>query len=197
MDKEYIKSVDDIKLRHRLVARLRSGEVLMIPSDTVYGLSCRADSHQAVNRIFAIKKRDKSHPLIILVSSLSMAKKYCYINYHQKIVLKKIWSSEQPTSVLLKHREFLAKEVTAGSPYLAVRLPKSDFLRKMIRVLAVPMVSTSANLSSQPVISGEAAERHFQKGSRPDLVLIGGRNKSKASRLVRIDDNGIVKILRK
>jgi len=85
----------------------------------------------------------------------------------------------------------------ANSPYLAVRLPKSDFLRKMIRVLAVPIVSTSANLSGQSVISGEAAEQHFQKGIRPDLVLIGGRNNLKASKLVRVDEQGGIEILRK
>jgi len=197
MDKEYLKSADDVKLRRRLVARLRSGEVLMMPSDTIYGLSCRADRDKAVNRIFAIKKRDQSHPLIILVSSLSMAKKYCYLNSRQEIILKKIWASERPTSVLLKHRGLLAKEVVANSPYLAVRLPKSDFLRKMIRVLAVPIVSTSANLSGQSVISGEAAEQHFQKGIRPDLVLIGGRNNLKASKLVRVDEQGGIEILRK
>ncbi|MBN2884926.1 L-threonylcarbamoyladenylate synthase [Patescibacteria group bacterium] len=197
MDKEHLKSVDDMKLRHRLVARLRSGEVLMMPSDTIYGLSCRADSSEAVNRIFTIKKRGKGYPLIILVSSLSMAQKYCHINTQQKIVLKKIWSSERPTSVLLRHRGLLVKEVTANSLYLAVRLPKSDFLRKMIRALAVPIVSTSANFSGQPVISGEEAEQYFYKGVGPDLVLIGKPNKLKASKLVRIDEKGFVEVLRK
>ncbi|MCF7860379.1 Sua5/YciO/YrdC/YwlC family protein [Patescibacteria group bacterium] len=197
MDKEFLKSTDDIKLRRRLVARLRSGVVLMLPSDTIYGLSCRADNRQALRRIFIMKKRNKSYPLIVLVSSLNMAKKYCYINSAQEGVLKKIWSCARPTSVLLKHRGILPKEVMAGSPYLAVRLPKSDFLRKMIRALAVPITSTSANLSGQPVINGEEAEEHFKERVRPNLVLIGGHNKLKASKLLRIDDKGLIEILRK
>jgi L-threonylcarbamoyladenylate synthase len=196
MDKEHLKSIDDVKLRHRLVVRLMSGEVLMMPSDTIYGLSCRADNSKAVSRVFSIKKRDKSFPLIILVSSLNMAKKYCNINTHQEIVLKKIWASQRPTSVLLKHRNLLVKGVTAGSPYLAVRLPKSDFLRKIIKALAVPIVSTSANFSGQAVINSEEAEKYFHQKIRPDLVLISEPNKSKASKLISLDDKGYIKILR-
>jgi L-threonylcarbamoyladenylate synthase len=197
MDKEFLNSIDDVNLRRRLVARLRSGEVLMLPSDTIYGLSCRADNLLAIEKIFAIKKRDRNKPLIILVSSISMAKKYCFINSKQTEVLKKIWTGKRPTSVLLKHRGLLPKEISTSSPYLAVRLPKSDFLRKMIRVLAVPLVSTSANLSGQKVLDGDLAWCKFKKKPRPDLVLFGGRNAKLASRLLFLNVDGSQKVLRK
>ena len=197
MDKEFLQSIDDVNLRRRLVARLRSDEVLMLPSDTIYGLSCRADSRVAIKRVFAIKKRDKNKPLIILVSSISMAKKYCFINSKQIEVLKKIWTEKRPSSVLLKHRGLLPKEISVSSPYLAVRLPKSDFLRKMIRALAMPLVSTSANLSGQKVLDADSAWKKFKKEPRPSLILFGGKNSKEASKLLRLNYNGGQETLRK
>jgi len=197
MDKDFLNSVDDINLRHRLVARLKSGEVLMIPSDTIYGFSCRADDALAVNKIFAIKKRDKKKPLIILVSSLSMAKKYCFINSRQAEILKKIWLHNRPTSVLLKHRGILPQEISVFSPYLAVRLPKSDFLRKMIRELSVPLVSTSANISGEAVLDANLAWQKFKREPRPNLILFGGKNNKLASKLLLLNERGDQEILRK
>ncbi|MDD2680896.1 MAG: L-threonylcarbamoyladenylate synthase [Patescibacteria group bacterium] len=197
MDKEFLHSDDDFNLRRRLVARLRSGEVLMLPSDTIYGLSCRADNLRAIKKIFAIKKRDKNKPLIILVSSLQMARKYCFINSKQAEILQKTWSGSRPTSVLLKHRGILPKEISISSPYLAVRLPKSDFLRKMIRVLAVPLISTSANLSGQKVLDGTLAWKKFKKEPRPDLILFGGKNSKLASKLLLLNNDGSQEVLRK
>lgn len=197
MDKDFIQSTNDINLRRRLVARFRLAEVLMIPSDTIYGLSCRADNLKAIRKVFAIKRRDKNKPLIILVSSLNMAKKYCHINSKQAEVLKKIWSNKRPTSVLLKHREILPKEITASSPYLAVRLPKSDFLRKMIRELTVPLVSTSANFSGQELLDAESAWQKFKKIPRPDLILFGAKNSKRASKLLKLNSDGSQEVLRK
>jgi len=188
---------DDSLLRHQLVARLRKGEVLMLPTDTIYGLSCRADKETAITRIFNIKRRDRGKPLLVLVSSLSMASKFCRINKRQSNNLKTIWQSRRPSSVLLPHRGLLPQSLTAGSSELAVRLPKSIFLRKMIRALGVPLVSTSANLSGSEVLDDTSAKLVFKKGPRPDLLLSGGKNNSRASRLLRLRTDGGVEILRK
>lgn len=197
MDKDFLDSSNNVDLRRRLVARLNLAEVLMLPSDTIYGLSCRADKLSSVRKIFAIKKRNKNNPMIVLVSSISMAKKYCFINSRQREVLKKIWSEKRPTSVLLRHRGLLPKEVTASSPYLAVRLPKSDFLRKIIRALTVPIISTSANLSKEEVLDDNSAWHKFKTEPRPNLILFGGKNAKLVSRLLLLREDASQEILRK
>ena len=169
----------------------------MLPTDTIYGLSCRADKETPIARIFNIKRRDRGKPLLVLVSSLSMARKFCRINKSQTDSLKKIWQSHRPSSVLLPHRGLLPQSLTAGSSELAVRLPKSIFLRKMIRALGVPLVSTSANLSGFDVLDAAAARLVFKREPRPDLLLSGGKNSARASRLLRLRADGGVEILRK
>jgi L-threonylcarbamoyladenylate synthase len=191
------KRKDDAALRRHLVARLRQGEVLMLPTDTIYGLSCRADKEKSIARIFNIKRRDRGKPLLVLVSSLSMARKFCRINKGQMNGLKIIWQNHRPSSVLLPHRGLLPQSLTAGSSELAVRLPKSIFLRKMIRALGVPLVSTSANFSGKAVLDAVAAKVVFKKEPRPDLLLSGGKNSARASRLLRLRPDGGVEILRK
>ena len=188
---------DNSLLRQHLVGLLAQGQVLMLPTDTIYGLSCRADKETAIARIFNIKRRDRGKPLLVLVSSLSMARKFCQINKRQENSLKTIWQSHRPSSVLLPHRGLLPQSLTAGSSELAVRLPKSIFLRKMIRVLGVPLVSTSANLSGSEVLDANSARLVFKKGPRPDLLLSGDKNNSRASRLLRLRADGGVEILRK
>lgn len=169
----------------------------MMPSDTVYGLFARANSKKAIERIYAIKKRAKSQPLLVLVSSLSMAKQYCEINSKQLSKLRQLWSVARPTTVILKHRGLLPVSLSAGREDLAMRLPKSDFLRKMIRSLGVPLISTSANFSGEAVLDGETALKVFTQSPRPDFIVTQGKNRKLASRLVSLDSQGRVTILRK
>jgi len=169
----------------------------MMPTDTIYGLSCRADKAAAVAKIFSLKERDKNKPLLVLVSSLSMAKRFCRINRLQAEALKNIWKQARPTSVLLLHRGLLPANLTAGSPYLAVRLPKSIFLRKIVRAVGVPLVSTSANFSGREILNAAAAIIAFKKEPRPDLIVAGSQKMKRPSRLLVLSANGDFKILRK
>lgn len=203
MEKIFLSTKNDLILRAYLVEKLKKGKIMILPTDTIYGLSCLADKTKAIAKIFSLKKRDRGKPLLVLVSSLRMAKRFCYINYQQAEVLKKIWSQARPTSVLLLHRGLLPPNLTANSDYLAVRLPKSLFLRKMIRVLGVPLVSTSANLSGVETLDTSQLEQTFAKAKDLDLMVVNDDQlakkdkKNKASRLVLLEKSGEVKVLRK
>jgi len=181
----------------RLLNGLRAEQVAMMPTDTVFGLSARADSERAAARIFKINKRDPGKALLVLVSSLAMARRYCHINRVQAAALAKIWSGKRPTTVILVHRHLLPSKITAGSRLLAVRLPKSDFLRKIIRSLGVPLISTSANLSGQPTLDVAAALIVFKRGAGPDIIIEGKVKSKRASRLIKLDSQGRIEILRK
>ncbi len=197
MEQILLDNSNEAEIRRRLVACLKKGQVIMLPTDTIYGLSCRADSASAISKVFAIKRRDNKKPLLVLVSSLSMAKHYCRINSKQQEALKLIWSKVRPTSVLLRHRQLLPINLTAGSEYLAVRLPKSIFLRKMIRAVGVPLVSTSANISGENIIDASDAYKTFKYGPKPEIVVYGKGNNSSASKLINLNEKGQIKILRK
>lgn len=176
---------------------LGASKVIAYPTDTIYGLGCLATDDKAIKKIKKIKQREASKPLLVLVSSLAMAKKYCLISKNKELLLKKIWSESRPTSVILRHRNLLSKELAKEQDGLAVRLPKSEFLRKIVRRIKVPLVSTSFNISGEPAVD-RVDNYKAPKGQKnvPDLIVDGGTLKGRASRLADLRGKKII-ILRK
>lgn len=156
---------------------LQIGQIIVLPTDTIYGLSCLATDVRAIKKIYHLKKRDASKPVLLLISNLAMAKKYTYISRKQELYLKKIWSKkERPTTVILRNRYKLPRELTRGSDGLALRLPKSNFLIKIIEKIGKPLVSTSLNFSGQKTITNLSKLNYYfpKKNNRPDLVVNAG-----------------------
>lgn len=180
---------------------LRQGQVAVLPTDTIYGLSCRADDARALKKIYRLKKRNKNKPFLILVSDLKMLKKYASYSESQARELNEIWLvSSRPTTVILKNKSRLPKELISASQGLAVRLPKSVFLIKIIKELGCPLVSTSVNLSGEPSLIKvtEIINLFKDKKYQPDLIVSAGQSqKKKLSRLIDLRDIRKLKILRK
>lgn len=179
-------------LRALIVNYLKSGKIIVYPTDTIYGLGCLATNQKAILKIRRIKKRSVNKPFIILVSSLKMAKDYCYISQKQELILKKIWQQKRPTSVILRSKNNLPKAIISKNQTLAVRLPKSNFLRKIIRASGVPLVSTSFNLSGEPVYQ-EINQALKIRGV--DLFLDAGHLKQQASKIIDLTGEAL-KIIR-
>lgn len=180
-----------------IVKSLKQGKVIVYPTDTIYGLGCLATNSKAIKKIKLIKKREQNKPFLVLVSSLYMAKKYCHISKKQEIILRQVWTAARPTSVVLKHRNLLSGELVPENAGLAVRLPKSDFLRKIVRQAGAPIVSTSFNISGEPVWNQVdfLADKKLKK-ENPELIIDGGPLNNRASRLIDLRDEQI-KIIRK
>ena len=196
----YLKiDIKDISRKHieEIAGALEASKVIAYPTDTIYGLGCLATDSKAIKKIKRIKQREADKPLLVLVSSLAMAKKYCFISKNKGLLLKKIWSESRPTSVILNHRRLLPNELVKAENGLALRLPKSEFLRKIVRRIKVPLVSTSFNISGQPVL--DRVDNYKVASSdknAPDLIVDGGILKGKASRLLDLRGEEII-ILRK
>lgn len=184
-----------------MASKLRQGQVAIFPTDTIYGLSCLADHQSAIKKIYRLKKRRADKPLIILVSSLAMAKSFAKISRLQENYLKKFWSDKAaPTTVILESRGFLPSIIGQGRNTLALRLPKNSFLIKIIKELKKPIVSTSLNISGQDnLLDLKDLEFFWHKRSlRPDLVVDAGPSRrKKASRLIDLVSGQRPVILRK
>lgn len=180
---------------------LKIGQVIVLPTDTIYGLSCLADNVRSIKKIYHLKERDAKKPMSILVSSLEMAKKYVEISAKQEKLLKKIWSKkEAPTTVILKNKFKLPHELTGNVKGLAVRLPKSKFLIKILEKVDCPLVSTSLNLSGKKEITN-LSKLHLtfpKKNNCPDLVVDAGASPQiNASRLIDLRNEEEPIIIRK
>lgn len=180
-----------------IVSYFKHSKVIVYPTDTIYGLGCLATNKKAIKIIFKIKGREKGKPLLILVSNFNMLKKYCRISKEQEKHLKRTWKSAKATSVILRKKRNLPSELTGGQKTIAVRLPKSKFLLKILSGVGQPIVSTSLNKSGEKNLESVRGLGNYFKKFKPDLVIDAGVIKNKPSRLIDARDIGNIKVLRK
>lgn len=183
---------------------LKRGEVAVLPTDTIYGFSCLADNIKAIKKIRQLKKRDgkeMNKPFLILVGDIKMAKKYAFISTREETLLKDLWFKKlRPTTVILRSRKNLPKELLGNNGGIAMRLPKSEFLIKILKSVKRPLVSTSLNLSGQENINNpRLLAVYWPLGSKqPDLAVDAGLIRRKqASRLIDLRSIDKPMVLRK
>ena len=175
---------------------LRSGGVILYPTDTVWGLGCDATNAHAVHRIYEIKQRAENKSLIILVNSVPMLERY--VDNPPEVALQMAELSEKPMTVIYDRGRSLAEGVASADGSVGVRVCSDPFCDALITGLRKPLVSTSANISgnSTPAIFDEISEE--VKGA-VDYVCLwrqDDRSRSKPSSVIKVSGNGVVKIIR-
>jgi L-threonylcarbamoyladenylate synthase len=175
---------------------LRSGGVILYPTDTVWGLGCDATNARAVQRIFEIKQRAENKSLIILVNSVAMLERY--VSNPPEVALEMAELSERPLTVVYDSGKSLAEGVASSDGSVGVRVCTEPFCDALIDALRRPLVSTSANISGSgaPAIFDEISEE--VKGA-VDYVCLwrqDDRSRARPSSVIKVSGNGVVKILR-
>ncbi len=128
--------------------KLKSEKTILYPTDTVWGIGCDATSVNAVKKVFNLKSREESKSLIVLVSSISMLKKYVSV---PKIALDILKKAQKPTTIIYNNPKGIAENIiNKEDNTLAIRIVQDDFCRKLIKRFGKPIVSTSANRSGKP-----------------------------------------------
>jgi len=183
-----------------LAKRLRQGQVLVLPTDTIYGLSCLATKIAAVKKIKRLKKRPVDKPFILLFSGLAMLKKYAFVSRSQSDFFKeKVAKRRRPTTLILRGRGLLPPIVEKPGAGLACRLPKNEFLIKILKTVNQPLVSTSVNLSGQPPLleAKEIIRRFRGRVCQPEAILDTGLSAyTKPSRVLDIRRPNKIIVLR-
>ncbi len=165
-----------------------------VPTETVYGLAANAYIDSAVNKIFQLKKRPKTNPLIVHYININSLKKDCIINDNFIKLYKKF--SPGPITYILKLRKNsrISKNVTNKGKSLAVRFPKHKILKKLLTELNYPLAAPSANISSR-LSAVKASDVKEEFGSKVKFILDGGRcNIGVESTIIKLTENP--KILR-
>jgi L-threonylcarbamoyladenylate synthase len=174
---------------------LRSGGVIVYPSDTVWGLGCDATKAVAVERLNKIKGRKGKAGLIVLLPDFATATQYCdLIPEHH---LKQEGPHTKPTTWVLPGAKNLAKGVISSTGEVAIRVPGESACLNVVSALKSPLVSTSANLS------GFAVPQRY-KDLSPELVslvdLVYYPNDvpelAVPSRIIRLKKGGEIEIIR-
>jgi len=127
---------------------LRSGGVILYPTDTVWGIGCDATNESAVSRIFEIKKRTDAKAMLVLVDS--PGKLQVYVDEVPDIAWDLIEMSEKPLTIIYPQAKNLAPNLIAEDKSIGIRVTKESFSNKLCTQFRKPIVSTSANVSGEP-----------------------------------------------
>ena len=138
------------EIMKELIDVLNRGEIALLPSDTVYGLFADATNIESIKRIDNAKHSNKPH--LIVVSSIDMLKEYVSeINDLQDKLINKYWPNT--LTILFEKKDNLLDEITCGSEYVGIRMPNNKLLLDLMNNINKPIISTSANISGNSVIT--------------------------------------------
>lgn len=128
---------------------LKKGEVVAIPTETVYGLAADAFNENAIKKVFQVKGRPQDNPLLVHIYKLEQVYDICKdIPEEAKRVFDAFWPGS--VTLIFNKKECISDTVTAGMDTVAVRFPKSEIARAVIKESGTLLVAPSANLSGKP-----------------------------------------------
>jgi L-threonylcarbamoyladenylate synthase len=176
---------------------LREGGVILYPTDTIWGLGCDATSQAAVRKIFGIKSRNESKSLIILVNSYTMLERY--VSDIPDAAAQIIEASDTPVTIIYPGCRNLAPAVSAEDGSVGIRITDDPFCSELISRFRKPVISTSANISGEkaPLNFGEVSEEILSKVDYVVKFRQDDRQEHRASPVIKVDLNGVIKIIRK
>jgi L-threonylcarbamoyladenylate synthase len=160
----------------RAVSVLCNGGICALPTETVYGLAGCFNQEKAIQKIFEVKNRPPTNPLILHVSSWEMLNSVAEIPVQQLHIVKRIFESfcPGPITLLLPRKNHILSAVTSGQNLVAVRMPKNDFTLQVIEALGMPIVAPSANLSNH--VSPTCAEHVLSDFKTSDFLIFDDGN---------------------
>ncbi len=165
---------------------IKKNGIVIYPTETVYGIGANIFSNVALEKIFAIKKREKDKPLSVAVSDFRMMEDLVYIGEKEKRFIDMFLPG--PVTVVLKKKIKVPDILTSGSELVGIRFPAHETTIKLIQLAGVPITSTSAN------ISGEASpKRVAQIKIAADYILDGGDCSGEPSTVVDLVNGRILR----
>lgn len=132
----------------KAVEVLKQGGVILYPTDTIWGLGCDAINEEAVERLYAIKQREKSKSMLILMDNSN--KIQTYVNEVPDVAWDLIDLADKPLTVILGGAKNLATNLIGKDGTIGIRITSEDFSRELCRRFRKPIVSTSANIAGKP-----------------------------------------------
>lgn len=152
--------LDDIEHVAQIMTK---GGVILYPTDTIWGIGCNAFDERAVEKIYEIKHRDRSKPLILLVDSVPMLKS-CVSHIHPRIETLLVHHT-RPLTIIYDHPSGIPEYLLAPTKTIAIRVVKDHFCKLLIKSMGRPLVSTSANVQGEPFPAhfGEISSQIIEK----------------------------------
>ena len=133
-----------------IVEVIKDGGVVIMPTDTIYGIIADATNECAIQRVYEMKKRNENKPMLMLVSSIEMLEKYVSsINDVEKKLIDELWPGA--LTIIFRKRN-VSDLLTGGLDTVGIRFPDNKLLIDIMNELNVPLLSTSVNVHRQSLL---------------------------------------------
>ena len=187
---QIFKCTDDAVARCALL--IKSGEILVFPTDTIYGIGCDPYNDRAVERIFAIKGRNEKKPLPVLTYSTADAEKIVSLGDAGRVLAKKYWPGVLTIVAPIADKK-ISRRVTAAGSSLAVRVPANECVLSLLKRCKY-LVGTSANPSGDS--PGKSAQEVLNSSLKGYDALLDGGPVENGIESTIVDITGRPKVLR-
>lgn len=175
---------------------LQKGGIILYPTDTIWGIGCDACNAEAVKRVYALKNREDSKSMLVLMENAALLDRY--VDEVPEIAFDLIELTDKPLTIIYDGAKNLAPNLIADDGSIGIRITSEAFTRELIRRFKRPIVSTSANISGNP------SPANF---SEIDPAVINGVDyvvnyrqdetaKAKPSGIIKLGRSGEVKVIR-
>ena len=191
MKTEIVKvSLESVDVLNKAAKLIREGQLVAIPTETVYGLGANALDSEACKKIFEAKGRPGDNPLIVHIDNPNKAEEISVTNNLYYKLAKRFMPGA--LTIILPKKEIIPDTVTAGLDSVAVRCPENEIARKIIELAQRPIAAPSANSSGKPSPTTAQHVYDDMEGKIP-LVLDGGECRvGVESTVIKITDDSIV-----
>ena len=185
---------DDV---NQALETLKNGGLILYPTDTIWGIGCDATNPEAIEKVFALKGRDKSKSMLILLHNDNQLASY--VREIPDVAYELIEATDRPMTVIYSGAKNLAENAIAEDGSIGIRVVDHPFCQQLLQRFRKPIISTSAN------ISGEASASNFEEISEKikngvDYVVKFGQqdlSKGKPSIIMKLDPSGKFEFIRK
>lgn len=174
---------------------LRSGGVILYPTDTIWGIGCDATNDKAIERIYHIKQREDSKSMLVLLDNVAKLERY--VNHIPDIAYDLIDMSTKPLTIIYEQSNGLSTKISQNNQSVGIRVTNETFSKRLIEQFNKPIVSTSANISGQssPACFFDISDEILKA---VDYVVEYGQdtNKAQPSSIIMLGNDNRIKVIR-
>ena len=181
---------------HKAYEVIKEGGIILYPTETVWGIGCDATNPEAVAKIYALKQREETKSMIVLMNGEKMI--YNVFKDIPEVAWQVLDLSEKPTTLILDNPRNIASNLIAPDKTLGMRIIKEPFCYKLLERMKKPLVSTSANISGMPTpVNFKEISPEIIKGVDYVVNLQQEKMTGKPSAIIKLTADSQVKVIRK
>ena len=176
---------------------LKNGGIILYPTDTIWGIGCDATNAEAVEKVFALKGRDKNKTMLVLLHNDNQLASY--VREIPEVAYELIEATDRPLTIIYSDAKNLAPNAIAEDGSIGIRIVNHPFCQQLLQRFRKPIISTSANISGHPTATNFDEISEEIKNGVDYIVKFDQQNlaQGKPSIIMKLDPSGKFDFIRK